>query len=231
MLCRIGGGPARDVYIMLAHMERLGWVAGEPDPDRPARFAGDPSLPRSFYHLTPEGRQAGLRLLGLKDDGRVSVSWHFFSACPWPSRTSHGLAAGSPRVRLMVVPPSTGSSSGVLRPAACRVSSCQGLRRRPCRSARRTAQFRISEGSLPASWSRVRRTGRSFRDRPGRDGGGRGVTRAAGRGRERRCRRCTARWRRRLNAAGGPGLRHAPSSATGAAFTGRPGRETAVKPS
>jgi hypothetical protein len=66
-LCRVAGGPIGDVYMMLAQMERLGWVTGEPDPYRPARFAGDPSLPRSFYRLTPEGRQAVLRFLGLKD--------------------------------------------------------------------------------------------------------------------------------------------------------------------
>jgi hypothetical protein len=66
-LCRVAGGPAGDAYMMLAQMERLGWVTGEPDPGRPARFAGDPSLPRSFYRLTPEGGRAALRFLGLKD--------------------------------------------------------------------------------------------------------------------------------------------------------------------
>ncbi len=73
-LCRIAGGPARDAYMMLIEMERLGWVTGEPDPGRPARFAGDPSLFRSFYRLTPEGRQAVLRLLGLEDGALLTSS-------------------------------------------------------------------------------------------------------------------------------------------------------------
>jgi DNA-binding PadR family transcriptional regulator len=54
------------VYLILARLERLGWVSSEWETPNPLP---DGSGRRRFYELTPEGRRRVLEVLGLGEDG------------------------------------------------------------------------------------------------------------------------------------------------------------------
>jgi PadR family transcriptional regulator len=51
------------VYLILAKLEKQGWVDSDWDPDPPPGVPGR----RRFYRLTTEGRRESLQVLGLPD--------------------------------------------------------------------------------------------------------------------------------------------------------------------
>lgn len=64
---RLAGGSAGHVYIVLARLEKAGWVTSEWDPAVPAHASWRADPRRRFYRLTPEGRVAAMGALRLKE--------------------------------------------------------------------------------------------------------------------------------------------------------------------
>jgi len=65
-LWRLAGGSAGRLYIVLDRLEDAGLVTGEwetPEPQERPR--------RRFYRLTPEGRAAAMKALGLREGART----------------------------------------------------------------------------------------------------------------------------------------------------------------
>jgi PadR family transcriptional regulator len=62
-ICRAAATGPGSVYPELTRLERAGWVASEWEKGRP------PGQRRRFYRLTPYGRRAAFRVLGLIDPG------------------------------------------------------------------------------------------------------------------------------------------------------------------
>ena len=67
---RLAGGSSGHVYLVLARLEKAGWVTSDWEETVPphARWRADPR--RRFYRLTPEGREAAMGALGLKEGAR-----------------------------------------------------------------------------------------------------------------------------------------------------------------